>query len=160
MKPITGLTRKRAKAGMTIPAAPRMTSASESGVLWKPAAMAPYDGCGAKVSRGVGLRPRRGRRSAEEVNGFVDMADGGREGVVDMDGDPGAAKPVEEIAVLAGDLLAMPLLLEQRQERLARRLSRRPQPIEHPHVDEAQAQAERLHLLKRRRIRARLEQLS
>ena len=41
MKPITGLIRKRAKAGMTIPAAPRMTSASLSAVVCSmpPAAM-------------------------------------------------------------------------------------------------------------------------
>jgi hypothetical protein len=32
MKPITGVMRKRAKTGITMPAAPRMTSASPSGV--------------------------------------------------------------------------------------------------------------------------------
>ena len=40
MKPITGLILKRVKAGMTIPAAPRMVSASLSaGVIWNSPAM-------------------------------------------------------------------------------------------------------------------------
>jgi hypothetical protein len=40
MKPITGLMRNRAKAGMTMPAAPRMVSASDSaGVIVAGSAM-------------------------------------------------------------------------------------------------------------------------
>ena len=42
MNPITGVIRNRAKAGMTIPAAPRMVSVSlNAGVMWNSPAMAP-----------------------------------------------------------------------------------------------------------------------
>ena len=56
MKPITGLIRIRAKAGMTIPAAPRMTSASrEPEVLKSPCVILPLcRHCGAIVSRDGG----------------------------------------------------------------------------------------------------------
>src|SRR4051794_31023261 len=39
MKPMTGLIRMRANAGMTMPAAPRMTSASLRPLVWKSLAM-------------------------------------------------------------------------------------------------------------------------
>src|SRR4051794_16245376 len=100
------------------------------------------------------------RRSAEKVDGLVDMTELKRQTMVDVDGDAGGAKAVEEIAILAGYLLAVPLLLEQREERLACRLRRGSQPVEHPHVDEAQAQPERFHLLKCRFIAGRVQQLS
>ena len=47
MKPMTGLIRNRAKAGMTIPAAPRMTSASLKPEVWKlPSPSCLYAGIG------------------------------------------------------------------------------------------------------------------
>src|SRR3954469_3124568 len=61
MKPITGLTLTRAKAGMTIPAAPRMTSASESGVGVNGPALGP-------------LCPMRGESQPRSMGGGARLA--------------------------------------------------------------------------------------
>jgi hypothetical protein len=59
MKPITGLTRKRAKAGMTIPAAPRMTRASlRAEWVSSVGAMTPYAANRANVSGDGGEKAR------------------------------------------------------------------------------------------------------
>ena len=66
MKPITGVMRKRAKTGMTIPAAPRITSASPRlglTAMVDSTAMAACYGSGGRVSRGAwNCRHRRGYR--------------------------------------------------------------------------------------------------